>query len=100
MRKSDYIKQINSFYDKIERNPLSASPVTLWHALMHINNKAMCTESFTVAAPALRLKSGLKESTFKRARTELKEKGYIDYQSRNNNQAPVYQMIELSEGVN
>ncbi|WP_147294856.1 hypothetical protein [Oceanobacillus arenosus] len=44
-------------------------------------------EQFTVAATVLRLKSGLKESSFKRARTELTEKGYIDYKSRPNNQA-------------
>ncbi|MFD1037262.1 hypothetical protein ACFQ3N_02335 [Virgibacillus byunsanensis] len=42
---------------------------------MHIYNKAMWTDSFTVEAPVLRLKSGLKESSFKRARTELNEKG-------------------------
>ncbi|SEQ47297.1 DnaD and phage-associated domain-containing protein [Virgibacillus subterraneus] len=95
----NYIKEINAFYDHIERNPLSASAVTLWHALIHINNKAMWAESFTVAAPVLRLKSGLTDSSFKRARTELKEKGYINYQSRGKNQAPVYQMVSLTLGM-
>lgn len=95
----NYIKEINAFYNHIEQNPLSASAVTLWHALMHINNKSMWAESFTVAAPVLRLKSGLKDSSFKRARTELKEKGYIDYQSRERNQAPVYRMTALSLGM-
>lgn len=47
----NYIKEINAFYDCLERHLLSASAVTLWHALMHINNKAMWIESFTVAAP-------------------------------------------------
>ncbi|QKY70280.1 DnaD domain protein [Lentibacillus sp. CBA3610] len=91
----NYIKEINAFYDCVERNPLSASAVTLWHALMHINNKAMWIDSFTVAAPVLRLKSGLTDSSFKRARTELKDKGYIDYESRGNGQAPVYRMAGL-----
>ncbi len=95
----NYIKEINAFYDHIERNPLSASGVTLWHAMMHINNKAMWVESFTVAAPVLRLKSGLTDSSFKRARTELKEKGYINYHSRNKNQAPVYRMVSLTSGL-
>ncbi|MFA1820146.1 DnaD domain-containing protein [Virgibacillus oceani] len=92
----NYIKEINAFYDQVERNPLSASAVTLWHTLMHINNKARWVETFTVAAPVIRMKSGLKESSFKRARTELKEKGYIDFQSRSRNQAPVYRMVRLS----
>ena len=86
-------------FDYIERNPLSASAVTLWHALMHINNKARWLESFTVAALVLRLKSGLMNSSFKRARTELKEKDYIDYESRGNGQAPVYRMVGLQNGA-
>ncbi|MFA1822759.1 DnaD domain-containing protein [Virgibacillus oceani] len=93
----NYIKEINAFYDHMERNPLSASAVTLWHTLMHINNKARWVKTFTVAAPVIRMKSGLKDSSFKRARTELKEKGYIDFQSRSRNQAPVYRMVRLSE---
>ncbi|PAV28413.1 hypothetical protein CIL05_17420 [Virgibacillus profundi] len=92
----NYIKEINAFYDLVERNPLSASAVTLWHTLMHINNKARWIEKFTVAAGVLRMKSGLKESSFKRARTELKEKGYIDFQSRSHNQAPIYRMVRLA----
>ena len=94
----NYIKEINAFYDHIEMNPLSASAVTLWHTLMHINNKARWTATFTVAAPVIRLKSGLKDSSFKRARTELKEKGYIDFESRSRNLAPIYRMVRLSEG--
>jgi len=94
----NYIKEINAFYDHIERNPLSASAVTLWHTLMHINNKARWTATFTVAAPVIRMKSGLKESSFKRARTELKEKGYIDFESRSRNLAPIYRMVRLSGG--
>src|SRR5699024_9479726 len=68
--------------------------------LMHINNKAMWIESFTVAAPVLRLKSGLTDGSFKRARTELKEKGYIDYESRGSGQAPAYRMVGLSQRMN
>lgn len=90
----NYIKEINAFYDQLEWNPLSASAVTLWHALMHINNKTRWMEEFTVAAKVLMLKSGLTESSFKRARTELKAKGYIDYKpSKNTNQAPTYKIL-------
>lgn len=90
----NYIKEINAFYMEIETNPLSASAVALWHALMQVNNRARWIEEFTVAAQVLFLKSGLPESTFKRARLELRDKGFIVYTSRGS-QAPAYQMISL-----
>ncbi|WP_085992193.1 hypothetical protein [Oceanobacillus senegalensis] len=91
----NYIKEMNAFYDRMELDPLSSSAISLWFAFMHINNKTRWSETFTVAGTVLRMKSGLKETSFKRARTELKEKGYIDYQSRSHNQAPIYQMKSL-----
>lgn len=91
----NYIREINAFYDHMEWNPLSASAVTLWHALMHMNNKTMWAGSFTVAGAVLRIKSGLTESSFKRARNELKEKGYIDFEPSKNRKAPTYKMISL-----
>lgn len=92
----NYIKEINAFYDRVELVPLTASAVCLWHTLMHMNNKAKWAETFAASGTVLRLKSGLTESTFKRARAELKEKGYIDYYSRKHNQSPIYRMIRLS----
>ncbi|WP_156290680.1 DnaD domain protein [Oceanobacillus salinisoli] len=92
----NYIKELNALYDRIEIVPLSGSATALWHALMHINNKTRWQKQFTASAAVLCLKAGLKESSFKRARKELKEKGYIDYQSRDHNQAPIYQMISLT----
>lgn len=88
---------MNAFYDYMEFNPLSSSAVALWYALMHINNKTRWKETFSVAASVLRYKSGLKETSFKRARQELVEKGYIIYQSRDRNLAPIYQMISLTK---
>lgn len=92
----NYITEINAFYDTIERKPLSASAVTLWHALMHINNKANWADTFTVAAIVLQFKTGLSASSFKRARTELSDKGYITHEPRSRNQSPIYQMMRLS----
>ncbi|WP_068675235.1 DnaD domain-containing protein [Oceanobacillus sp. Castelsardo] len=93
----NYIKELNAFYVSMEYNPLSNSAIALWHALMHINNRTRWQREFRVAGMVLRLKSGLNESAFKRARTELKEKGYIIYEPLGGNQAPVYQMISLIE---
>ncbi|SFD87433.1 DnaD and phage-associated domain-containing protein [Lentibacillus persicus] len=95
----NYIKEINAFYDSVDRNQLSGSAVALWHALIHINNKARWIDTFTVAAPVLRLKSGLPSSSFKRARKELQDKGYIRCTSRGNGLAPEYRMVKLDSGI-
>lgn len=91
----NYIKEINAFYQRQETNPLSSHAANLWHTLMHINNRAGWKKTFTVAVSVIRYKSGLSDSTFKRARTELHEKGYIRYESRRGNQAAIYEMISL-----
>ncbi|SFD67881.1 hypothetical protein SAMN05216238_103118 [Lentibacillus persicus] len=95
----NYIKQINAFYNQIELNPLSASAVALWHTLVHINNKTGWKDTFTVAGMVLRIKSGLKESAFKRARDELKTKGYMTWTSNGSNKAPSYHIVCLSTAV-
>ncbi|WP_407272044.1 DnaD domain-containing protein [Radiobacillus sp. PE A8.2] len=95
----NYIKEINAFYNIIETNPLSASACTLWHTLMHISNRTGWKPTFTVAAAVLKLKSGLKDSSFKRAREELQHKGFISFQSQGGNQAAVYQIISLSSNM-
>ncbi|NBI29113.1 DnaD domain protein [Chengkuizengella marina] len=92
----NYIKEINAFYDQLELNDLSASAIALWHALMHINNKAGWAETFTVAASVLSVKSKLSERTISKARNELKQKGYIDFQSRKGNKAPIYKINSLT----
>ncbi|WP_158591754.1 DnaD domain-containing protein [Oceanobacillus halophilus] len=97
----NYIKELNAFSVKQETNRLSLGAANLWHVLMAINNRAGWVKEFTVAMSLLCYKAVLSESTCKRARTELQEKGYIRYQSRGGNQAAVYSMISLCdfEGV-
>lgn len=90
----NYIQEINAFYVRLETNPLTASAANLWHTLMHVNNRANWINEFSVAAVVLCTKSGLPNSTFKRARAELKEKGYITFTSRGT-KAPIYRMISL-----
>ncbi|WP_052728319.1 DnaD domain-containing protein [Domibacillus tundrae] len=89
----NYQENVDAFYDQLELNPLSSSAVALWHALLHINKKAAWITSFTVAASVLCVKSGLTDSSFKRARNELKQTGYIAFQSRKGNQSATYQML-------
>jgi len=68
--------------------------------MMQFANKSGWHEEFSVPASALRLKSGLKDTAFKRARQELVEKGYMEHRSVDRNHAPFYKMIsrERKEG--
>ncbi|MFD2924782.1 DnaD domain-containing protein [Halobacillus naozhouensis] len=91
----NYLKEINAFYNQLEVNPLSGSANSLWHALLHINNKAGWKKEFTVAASVLCSKAGLSDGTFKRARNELKQKGYIIHKARGSNLSAVYEMISV-----
>lgn len=92
----NYIKEINSFYDWLETNSVSDSAITLWHALMHINNKAGWKVEFTVASSVLCLKSGLSQSSFKRARNILKQSGRIEWRERKGNQSAIYNLISFA----
>jgi DnaD/phage-associated family protein len=95
----NYIKLLNSFYDRLETNALSTSAIALWHALVHVNNKAGWRSEFTVAVSVLRIKSGLSEKSVTNARNELTQKGYIDFKSRKGNQSAIYQLVDLSVTV-
>ncbi|RJS59169.1 DnaD domain protein [Bacillus sp. PK3_68] len=95
----NYIKEINAFYDWLEINELSPSAINLWYALMHINNKAGWTETFTVAESVLCVKTGLTDRTLRKVRNELKQKGRIDFISRKG-KAPIYKMISFERTEN
>ena len=88
----NYFYEIKTFYDRLELNPAPTSAIALWHALAYIANKTDKSE-FTVASSTLMLKSGLSESSFKRARNYLTQNGYITWKSRGGNQAAVYSMV-------
>ncbi|MEK3645859.1 DnaD domain-containing protein [Aeribacillus sp. FSL M8-0235] len=91
----NYIKELNAFYDWLELNELSPSAINLWYALMHINNKAGWTETFTVAESVLCVKTGLTDRTLRKVRNELKQKGRIDFISRKG-KAPIYKIIPFN----
>ncbi|REJ07753.1 DnaD domain protein [Halobacillus trueperi] len=93
----NYIKAINAFYDHQEFNPLTSAAINLWHSLMHVNNKSRWKEEFTASMTVLCLKSNLSESSIRKARKELVEKGYVTFTSRSGNQAPIYRILPLYE---
>ncbi len=91
----NYIREINAFYDWLETNVLSLSAVALWHALMHINNKAAWTDEFAVAISVLCVKTGLSPRGVTAARNELKLKSRIEWHSRKGSQSATYRIISL-----
>lgn len=95
----NYIKLINAFYDRLETNSLSTSAIALWHALVHVNNKAGWQREFTVAVSVLCVKTGLSERTITNARNDLKVRGYIDFRSRKGSKSAVYIVHDLSANI-
>ena len=91
----NYLLEINAFYDWLETNPLGASCIDLWHALMHIANKAGWPDTFAVAISVLELKTGLKRDAIYDARNKLQQAGRIKWSSRKGNQSAVYHIIPL-----
>lgn len=92
----NYIKEINSFYDWLETNSVSDSAITLWHALMHINNKTGWKVEFTVAVSTLQVKTSLSSSSLKRARNTLAQAGLIRWKQRGGNQSAVYEIVSFA----
>lgn len=92
----NYLTEIKAFYDRLELNPQPNTAIALWHALMHIANKAGWPDTFTAASSILMLKSGLNASAFKRARNKLSMDGLIEWKSRGGSQSAQYRLISLA----
>jgi hypothetical protein len=89
----NYIAEINAFYDWLETNSVTDSCIVLWHALMHICNKAGWIPEFAVAISTLEVKTGLKKDAINRARHRLQQAGRIDFKSRTGQLSAVYTII-------
>lgn len=89
----NYIQEINAFYDWLETNSLPKSAIALWHALMHINNKAKWANSFEVAISTIEFKTGFKRSELFDARNLLSQKGRITWRTRGGNLAATYTIV-------
>ncbi|GAA0607606.1 hypothetical protein GCM10009001_26160 [Virgibacillus siamensis] len=93
----NYIKEMNAFYHHVTFNPISGGAVSLWSTLMHFNNKNGWQKTFSVPAGQLELLSGVKGTTFKRARRELTECGFIEVTAGKGNKSATYRMISLAD---
>ena len=78
----NYISAINSFWDTAALNPLSTGQVSLYFALLHVNNRSNWTEWFTVPNQVLSVLTGLSRSGILKARNELKQRGLIEERKR------------------
>ncbi|QQZ10039.1 hypothetical protein [Heyndrickxia vini] len=88
----NYIREMNAFYDWVRSNPLTSAANTLWHALMHINNRTGWRNTFAAARSEIQAFSGLGRTAYYSARELLLEKGLITYKERGT-QATMFTII-------
>ena len=91
----NYLQEINRFYDWLETNDVPKSAVALWHALMHINNKAEWKQTFEVAISTLEFKTKFRKSELCDARNILTQKGRINWKPRGGNLSATYEINPL-----
>lgn len=88
----NYLFQICAFYEWIERNPLSANAIALWHALMYLWNHSFWKETFTPAVTSIIPRCNLSKSSILRAREELVENGLLTVKPRKKKQTSIYEL--------
>lgn len=94
----NYIALINSFWDSAILSPLSTGQVSLYMALLHINNRSNWIEWFTAPNQVLSVLTGLSRSGILKARNELKQRGLIDFRERGT-KATVYKITTMSNSA-
>ncbi len=88
----NYLFQICAFYEWLERNPLSANAIALWHALMYLWNHSFWKETFTPAVTSIIPRCNLSKSSILRAREELVENGLLIVKPRKKKQTSIYEL--------
>ncbi len=92
----DYIKQMRGFRERRKNYPISAGAIALYLVLFEYANDFRFPESFSVSALYLRASAELGEGTFKRAREELINGGYIHYRPGQGRQHGQYHLVDFS----
>ncbi len=90
-----YLDLINLFWDSATINPLSTGQVSLYFALLHVCNRSYWTEWFSVPNQMLSVLTGLSRTGIQKARNELKQRGFIDFEERGN-KATAYKIVSDS----
>lgn len=92
----NYITEILAFNDLLLSRPLSAGQISLWYALMHINNKCGWAEWFSAPNRTLEVYTGLSRQGIRNAREALKQLGLIELKPNGKNAAS-YKLTGLTE---
>ncbi len=91
----NYLTEIKLFYDWLETNPLPASAISLWHALMSIANRSGWSATLKVPYALLEVRTGLSRTTIYRERNRLRKVGRITVRSYKSNLCATYGLIPL-----
>lgn len=79
--------------------PIGAAAVALYYTLCEYDNELFWMDMFTVPNGVIAAYAGLSLDTLKRARVELVEKGYIEYQHGAGNQAGKYLIVDFAPQI-
>lgn len=93
----DMTVQIKQFYKWIIDNSLTATEISLWHALMHIADEAGYPIWLSVAISRLESLTGMKKDAIYKARDGLENKARIEVKLGKGNQAANYRLIPFGE---
>ncbi|MEN1968326.1 DnaD domain protein [Lentibacillus sp. N15] len=91
----NYIKELNAFRDFLFETKLPAGAISLWYALMSINNKAKWKRRFNVSNAIAGQLAGLSKQGVLDARNKLIEHALIHCEKGCKGKAPSYEMISL-----
>lgn len=92
----NYLKQVNTFFELLLSNPLSANAQCLYFNLLNINNKCNWLEEFTTANSTLMGFTNLNKQALYRARNELIQRNLIEFKKGiNQNQSGKYKIVEF-----
>lgn len=97
MENLDITIQIKMFYEWLENNKLSATEISLWHALLHIGNEVGWPKTLSVPISKLSKMTGMKKDAIYTARDNLEKSGRIEIIPGKGSKAAQYRIIPFVE---
>ena len=91
----NYIKQVNTFYRVLQENPLSANAQCLYNYLLNKDSEFGWKSEFSISNLVVCGITSLSRQALDRARSELVQKGYIQYKKGRSNQAGKYLIVSF-----
>lgn len=92
----NYLQEIKNFNDWLIINPtVTSDDISLWYALMNLNNMCGWQKEFTVAISTIVDRSRLSRSAIYRSRNKLVQLGRIKTKERSGNLCSIYQIISF-----